>query len=234
MNRKWVVLTAVLIGMLLVILPLAGVGGAPLADGPSLEEVRAAIAKGVEWLANQQDPNGYWGTWERCAVTGMAVKKLEHFAVDAKYGLGLQSPFDPEYPYREHVQAGLNWLIGNCAATIDISAGSPHGDPDTDGDGLGVIFGTSFSSTYTSGIALMTLCEAVELDRTVPSGPLMGWTFEDVARDTMDYLAFGQNDTGNHQGGWGYYENYTGGSDQSNSGYAALGLGFAEAAPPSM
>jgi hypothetical protein len=32
--------------------------------------------------------------------------------------------------------------------------------------------------------------------------------------------------------GWGYVENTTGRSDNSNSGYVTLGLGFAQAGPP--
>jgi hypothetical protein len=65
----------------------------------------------------------------------------------------------------------------------------------------------------------------------VENGPLASWTYEDIARDTMDYLAFGQNDTGGLRGGWGYEENQIW-SDNSNSGYATLGLGFAEIAWP--
>jgi hypothetical protein len=78
----------------------------------------------------------------------------------------------------------------------------------------------------------MAMCEVVEFDRIVEDGPLAGWTYGDVARDLMDYLAFGQNDGGWERGGWGYYDNYVGWSDNSNSGYPTLGLGFAEAAPP--
>jgi hypothetical protein len=58
-----------------------------------------------------------------------------------------------------------------------------------------------------------------------------GWTYRDVVIDVVDYLAFGQNDAGNAQGGWGYDENY-GMSDQSVSGYVGLGLAYAEAKPP--
>jgi hypothetical protein len=200
-----------------------------LAEPPTVEEVKEAIAKGVAWLAEKQDVDGYWGDWEQCAVTALAVKKLEHHAVDDKWGWGLDSPFSDAYPYKANVENGLNWLFKNCVSTIPI-IDQPAGNPDSDGDSIGVHWGDRH--TYTSSIALMTLCESVELDRVVESGPLAGWTYEEVARDTMDYLAYGQNDANWERGGWGYSDNTVGWSDQSNSGYAALGLGFADAAWP--
>ena len=119
----------------------------PAQAQPTQTEVKEAIAKGVAWLAAQQniepaytpaDPEyGSWGTWEVCAVTALAVKKLEHHAVDPKWGLGLPSPFDDAYPYKENVEKGLKWLFDNCAFTRDISP-QIAGNPDTDGDGFGV------------------------------------------------------------------------------------------------
>lgn len=229
MKRNVLTIHFVLV-VLLVSLLLVPAAGAIDGEPPGVEEVRVAIEQGVAWLAAQQDGDGFWGNWEQCAVTALAVKKLEHHAVDPKWGWGLDSPFDDAYPYKENVEKGLNWLFENCAFTMEISD-QTHGNPDSDGDGIGVYW-DFWSRTYSSGIALMTLCEAAELDRVVESGPLAGWTYEKVARDTMDYLAFGQNDESTERGGWGYSDNTVGWSDQSNSGYVALGLGFAEAAPP--
>ncbi|MCK4722814.1 MAG: hypothetical protein KAT75_05900, partial [Dehalococcoidia bacterium] len=61
-----------------------------------------------------------------------------------------------------------------------------------------------------------------------------GWTYEEVAQDTVDYLAWGQTDSGIGRGGWTYDEMDDAGpeSDQSNTGYAVLGLQYAEASPP--
>jgi hypothetical protein len=76
----------------------------------------------------------------------------------------------------------------------------------------------------------------------VESGPLAGWTYGDVARDTTDYVAWAQMDpnTGNNRGGWGYAGSDNGTmewypwdrSDNSNAGWVTLGLAFAEIAPP--
>jgi hypothetical protein len=237
---NWRVVTVGLVLVALLVVPLAGTAGAQ----PSHDEVKEAIDKGVLWLAQQQNDDGFWERWEACAVTALAVKKLEHHAVDPKWGWGLDSPFDEAYPYRENVEKGLNWLFDNCAGTIDIEA-QPAGDPDSDGDDTGVYFqdnvygAGAHHRSYTTGMALMALCEAVEMDTEITSGPLTGWTYEEVARDTMDYLAFGQTDGGWGQGGWGYAENgadpgggQTGWSDNSNAGWVTLGLGFAEAPPP--
>jgi hypothetical protein len=94
----------------------------------------------------------------------------------------------------------------------------------------------------------MAICEAVELDRVVGgSGLLVGWTYEQVARDTMDYLAWGQMDdsyydgsSSPHRGGWGYAGSDNGvmenpvhdRADNSNAGYVTLALGFAETPSP--
>jgi hypothetical protein len=60
-----------------------------------------------------------------------------------------------------------------------------------------------------------------------PGSPVNGWTYRHVLVDMVDYMAYGQNDSGSERGGWGYYANYQGWSDDSNSGYAVLGLGYA-------
>jgi len=228
---KWFAkLLVMLVVASLLVVPFAGTVAAN--EPPTQEEVKAAIEKGVAWLADQQNDDGYWGDWEPCAVTALAVKKLEHHAVDPKWGLGLDSPFDDASPYKDNVERGLNWLLENCASTIDIWD-QPAGDPDTNNNGIGVCFvGLTGLRTYTTAAALMALCEAVDMDRVVESGPLAGWTYAEVTEDTMNYLAFGQNDAGWERGGWAYSANDVGWSDQSNSGYAAVALGFYEAASP--
>ena len=207
----------------------------PTAEDQPSQQVLDAIAKGVEWLAAQQNSDGSWGTWEVCAVTVLATKKLEHHAVDPEYGLGLPSPFDENFAFREHVGKGLGHLFSNCAQIRDISV-QTVGNPDTNGNGKGIAFGVGSREMYDTGVALMTICEAVELDRTIESGPLAGKTYEQVARDTMDYLVFGQGDSGDDRGGWGYMainNNTTDGwTDNSNSGYVTLGLGYAQAPRP--
>ncbi len=147
---------------------------------PTAGQVKNAITKGVDWLAGQQNEDGSWV-------------------------LGLSSPFDVANPYKSNIEAGLNYLFNNCAFTKTIDQ-QEAGDPDTNNNDLGVYWESSASClhhrTYTSAIALMAICEAVELNRVIGgSGPLTGWTYEQVARDTMDYLAWGQMDYSYYGGG---------------------------------
>jgi hypothetical protein len=67
----------------------------------------------------------------------------------------------------------------------------------------------------------------------ITTGPLAGSTFQQALEGMLDWMAFAQNEEpACALGGWGYYANYPNWSDQSNSGYATLGLGFAAASPP--
>lgn len=220
MKRRILVLTLVL-ALLVGLVPVV----AQANNGPTPEEIKASIDAGLAWLLEQQNLDGSWGDWEQVAVTAFAVKKLEHYAVDPKYGLGLDSPF--EAPYAEDLQAALNFLFRN-ASTMPIG-GQPAGDPDSDGDGIGVYFGR----IYNTGIVLMAIAESTTPDRVVdvPGSAVHDWTYAEVAQETVDYLSFGQNDLNWPRGGWGYDENQ-GWSDNSNTGYAVLGLQYAAAAPP--
>jgi hypothetical protein len=190
--------------------------------------VDKAIDDGVAWLAGQQNPDGSWGTMYRVGATGLAVLKLAEHAVDTKYGYGLASPFDPEYPYREHVERGLNYLFANAHLIyIDIE---PAGNPDTNGNSKGIHFGGF--RTYETGIAMMAIAGSRAPDKvvSVSGSPVDGWEYKDVLQDAVDYLAWGQTDWGYGRGGWNYHEMVDGGdrSDQSNTGWAVFGLGFAE------
>jgi len=190
-----------------------------------------AIADGVDWLADQQNPDGSWGFSHPVSETGLAVLKLADHAVDAEYGYGLDSPFDPAYPYSSHVQEGLNYLFAN-AHIIEIYE-QPAGDPDTNDNGIGVYFVSydwDWYRIYETSIAMMGIAGSRAPGRVVdvPGSPVDGWTYKDVLQDAVDYLAFGQNVAGLERGGWGYVENEVGWSDQSNTGWATFALGYAE------
>jgi len=194
--------------------------------------VGTAINDGVSWLADRQNPDGSWGSSYPVAQTGLAVLKLEEHAVDWKHGYGLPSPFDPRYPYCEKVEKGLNYIFAH-AYLIDIAM-QPAGDPDTNANGKGVYF-MSFAwskqqRTYETSIAMMAIAGSRAPNKVVnvPESPVDGWTYKDVLQDSADYLAFGQNDADWERGGWGYFENTVGRSDQSCGGWAVFGLGFAE------
>lgn len=197
-----------------------------MASSATKEEIEQSIIDGIAWLAAQQNGDGSWGNYYsyQIATTGLAVIKLE----DRAFELGFDSPFDPEYAYSTEVIAGLNFLFRN-AQTIGIGV-QPAGNPDTNGNNMGVYFPRNYY-TYETGIALMAIAGSRSPSSVVTATgyPVDGWTYGAVVQDMVDYLAFGQTDAPYpDQGGWGYRHNQVGGTDNSNSGYAVLGLDFAE------
>ena len=176
-------------------------------------------------MAAQQNPDGSWGTGYQVAKTAFAVLKFETHAIQ-----NCTDPLDPSYLYHAQVRNGLDYIFAN-AHTLAIST-QPAGDPDTDGDGLGVYFVSPFVAvrTYETGVVMMAIAASThpEMVVSVPGSVVNGWTYKDVLQDAVDYLAFGQNDAGLQRGGWGYSQN-DGWSDNSNTGYAVRGLAYAEA-----
>lgn len=212
-------------------------------------EIDAAIQKGIEWLIAQQNADGSWLSWvedneyqSSISPTAFAVIKLGEYAQE----LGYDSPFNPNYAYHEAIDKGMRYVFEN-AHVVDINS-QPVGNPDSDGDGLGVYFSDSvhlWEETYNTGIVMMAIAATRSPDRIVmaPSSPVDGWTYKQVLQDTVDYMAFGQTDEPPGRGGWGYTANggdwdedepssepCTTYSDNSNTGFVVLGLAYAESA----
>jgi hypothetical protein len=194
------------------------------AQAATEDEIEQSINDGIAFLIPHQNPDGSWGQfWAVGGKTGLAVLKLE----DRAFELGFGSPFDPAYPFSGNVQMGLDYLFAQ-AEVIPIWP-QPAGDPDTNGNGIGIRIWFDHP-TYETGIAMMAIAASRDPGRivNVPGSVVDGWTYGDVVQDAADYLAFGQNDAGWERGAWGYDENFVGWSDNSNSGYVALGLAYAE------
>jgi len=191
------------------------------------EEIAASIDAGIAWLVTQQQANGSWAQGNPGGETGLALVKLCERAYELEY----ESPFDPAYPDCNSVIAGFDYLF-TLAQTIPIGLQSA-GDPDTNGNGLGVYVTSDHHRTYTTGIAMMAVVSSKVPTRIITTGALAGWTYEQALQDMADYMAWGQVDAGWGRGGWGYTDEnnlpedrY---ADNSNSGYAVLGLAYAEA-----
>jgi hypothetical protein len=205
------------LALLLAVTPVAS------ADPPTLEEeIELSIVNGLAWLAEQQNDDGYfWNYCDSIGETGLVILKFEDRALD----LGLD-PLSEEYEYRDVVQKGLNFIEAN-AKTMPIGL-QPAGDPDGDGDGIGVYWdevcnpGWEYHHIYNTGIAMMALSASQHPE-----------LYGDLVQDAVDFMAFAQEDVGcePHRGGWRYEPNQCS-SDNSTSGYATLGLGYAQAAPP--
>ncbi|MFC2062647.1 CARDB domain-containing protein, partial [Chloroflexota bacterium] len=192
-------------------------------------EIADAIKDGVAWLAAQQNgDDGSWGAEYPVAKTALAVLKLETHAID----LGYASPFDTGYLYHTHVQSGLDYLFANAEIT-GISMQSAN-DPDTNNNGTGVYFRSPVGGTeiYETGEVMMAIAGSTTPARVVnvADSPVDGWTYSQVLQDTVDYIAWAQTDSGFGRGGWNYnkMDNRGDRSDQSISGWATLGLAYAE------
>jgi hypothetical protein len=197
----------------------------PVSAAPE-EDISEAIASGIACLAGLQNPDGSWGDSNKVASTGFAVLKFETHAIDHD-----QDPFDPSYQYSDEVITGLDYIFAN-AMTIEINMEHLVDDPDTNGNDIGVYFPGDWHDTYHTSIAMMAIAASEAPNRVVnvPSSPVDGWTYEDVVQDIVDYMAWGQTDTGSGQGGWDYTHQDDSGprSDNSNTGYAVLGLDYAQ------
>ena len=157
--------------------------------------------------------------------------KLEERATE----LGLD-PFDNDpasptyYEYADNVTAGMDYLLGTAQIVSPLSV-QTYGDPDSNGNGQGICFGTSYRRTYTTGLAACALgLSAHPDDRSYTIGGT-DYTYKEIAQDVADWLAFAQTDSGAGRGGWDYDgtdNGASGGTDNSNSGYAVLGLDYAE------
>jgi len=208
--------------VLVSVIMLFGLMAVP-AQAVTEEEIEDSIAAGIDWLISVQNPNGSWGPADdhQFGTTGLILVKLQ----DRAFELGYDGPFDPAYPFKGNVTAGLDYLF-LYANNVTISP-QLAGDPDTDGDGQGVDVG---NRVYDTGILMIAIAAGRDPSQVVATGPLTGWNYSAVLQDTADWMAYAQTDAGNGTGGWGYAAaNGTSYADQSNSGYALLGLSYAKA-----
>jgi len=168
------------------------------------EEIQAAIDLGVAWMVDQQnDVTGEWPYNGEIAPTGFGVLKLLDYAFERD-----EDPFDEAYEYHTELMLGLEYIFGQVQT-----------------DSNGVFFANTWGShqTYNTGIAMMAIATTQAPDQEVLNGSLTGWTHQEVVQGCVDWFA----NTQNADGGWRYSPPDTA-SDNSNTGYAVLGLRYAE------
>lgn len=176
------------------------------------EQIEASIDSGIGWLAAQQLPDGSWGSsWgEGIGYTGFALLKLEDYA----YEQGYESPFDPEYIYAPKVEAGFDYIFKYYYV----------GDHDSDGIPDGYFDQGGYHQTYCTAVGLMAIASSGTSERVVVStnAAANGKTFQQIAEECVEWLSATQNP----DGGWRYVPLDVG-SDQSNTGWATMGLTYA-------
>ncbi len=205
MRRKMgkITLVVVIFSLLMICLP-ASLQAAPVEE----DQIEASIDAGLVFLASQQSVDGSWGWFDRVGHTGFAVLKMEDRAVELGY-----DPFDEDYIYSVNIIAGLNFIFSKAYLM----------------DGKVYFYDTNYyHSVYETSVAMMAIAASNDPSREVDvsSSVVNTWTYEAVEQGALDYLEFAQNT----DGGWGYYKDEYGTtrSDNSNTGYAVLGLIYAQ------
>lgn len=198
----------VLFPILALALVLAMASAAIPAQAADEADIQTSIDDGVTWLVDMQDPiDGSWGGEHKVAMTGFAVVKLEDLAFERD-----MSPFDPAYEYSSNVTAGLDYIFGKAGM-----------------DTCGIRFeGDWVHDTYATGVAMMAIAAGRDMGRIVSVGnpAVDGMTYGQVLEANVDYFTNSQTS----EGGWSYSCNSVETTCQSNTGYAVLGLRYAETA----
>jgi len=212
--------------------------GAVAAHAATETEKKVAIDAGLEWLAQTQ--NLTTGGWESAgdvfydtAATGASLLSFLEEGHKAGTAVVINGT-----DYGDVVGRGLTYLF-NKATPYAISV-EPAGNPDADGNGIGVKFvtgGNNNRDTYVTGLVLPAIASTGTPNAIVTTGPLAGrtdgsgpggaWTYKDVVQNTVDYFAYGQADSGTARGGWRYYADYNQ-SDNSTAQWPVIGMLFAE------
>ena len=203
---------------------LAAVVSAP-AFAASEAAKQTAIDDGLEYLAQNQAADGRWnygGDPEDTAATGAALLAF----LDEGHQAGSDVVINATN-YGDVVGKGLTYLFSQ--ATTYAIAPQTHGNPDGDGNGLGVKFvlgGNNGRDTYVTGLVIPALVSTGTPNAVVANGALTGWTYKQVVQNAVDYFAYGQNENGTARGGWRYFAN-SGDSDNSTAQWPAIAMSFA-------
>lgn len=169
------------------------------ASAATEDEIEQSIIEGLAWLAPQQLGDGSWNN--NPGITGLVLLKF----IDRAKELGYDDPEDPNYEYSQNVKDGLTYLDSKL---ITVGVGTGY-----DGNNNGNM--TNLGGTYYTGIAAMAYSANPGTD-------------PDLVQDLTDWLVNAQctDDTAAQNGVWGY-SGFSCYGDNSNTGYATLGLGFA-------
>lgn len=163
---------------------------------------------------------GYYPSYS-LGATGMAVQafELNNSLPNGNYGTD---------PYVEDVQRGLNYALYK-TSTYPLAV-QPAGDPDSNGNGIGLI-SYDVSRMYETGIVLMALGTSNAPNYIAPAGlpdtNVAGRTLGEIVQDMVDLLAFGQIENDVWRGGWRYEPNYSE-ADMSVTQWPVIGLEAAE------
>lgn len=180
------------------------------------EEIQQSVEDGLEWLAENQQDDGSWdggGDDADIGATGLALLKFIDYAREQGY----DSPTNTSYEYSDNVTRGLEFLNSHLV-TVSVV---PVGGYDGNGNGS-MTYLDGFHRTYVTSIATMAYSANPD-------------TSSDLVQDLTDWLVNAQctDNTSQFYGVWDYM-GFSCFGDNSNTGYAALGLGYAQNAGASI
>lgn len=207
-------------------------GAAGMANAATEAQKAAAIQKGLAWMASTQAADGRWiydNSYGDTAATAAALLAFQE-QKSKPGGWGTDPIIIADYQAK--VNKGYEYLLKQ-AQTLTIGPeylGDPN--PDTNGNAAGVKFvlgGANGRDTYVTGLVLPALAKRGNLGDTIAVGSQAGRTYSAVIQDTVDYFAWGQNDSGYARGAWRYYAN-SGDADNSTAQWPVVGMLYAEAA----
>lgn len=188
------------------------------------DEIELAIEAGLEWLAGQQRPDGDWGYssspsfYLDIATTALVLLKFEERAKE----LGL-NPFETDesaedyYEYASNIIAGFEYIFSYAQY-----------------DSINSHIWLQGYETYSTGTVMMAVAASNNPGWTITIGTDT-LTFEEALQYMMNWMEETQEEGAKEEGGWDYSFDPGDGqnwADQSNTGYATLGIGFAAAPAP--
>lgn len=205
---------------------MVGVWCVGVACAATEAQKQAAIENGLAWMATNQQADGRWSYGEPGAgdVAATASALLAFQEQKSKPGGWFGAD------YTAVVNKGYEYIMNN-AQSVAIGV-QPAGNPDTNANNIGVKFvlgGINSRDTYVTGLVLPALAKRGNLGAVIATGSQTGRTYSAVIQDTVDYFAYGQNDSGTARGAWHYYAN-SGSADNSTAQWPAVGMLYAQAA----
>ncbi|MCC6406160.1 MAG: PKD domain-containing protein [Planctomycetes bacterium] len=169
-------------------------------------EINMAIDHGLWWLHKRQNlttvsgiPAGFWANQSYSADTSSA---LQAFQIHGHREIGNFA----EDPYAEDVARGLVYLFTQLTpVTMSVQAA---GDPDSNGNGIGLNTGYENYSPYVLGQVIDAVVASGTPNAVTVSGDtthVLGKTYAHIVQDMIDTIAWGQADTASwYRGGWRY------------------------------
>lgn len=157
-------------------------------------DVDMAIDRGLWYLHRRQvlssiggAPSGYWTSQSTAAATASAVQAMEIHGHPPTGNIA-------EDPYVDDVQRGLAHLMTELQV-VAIGA-EPFGNPDANGNGVGIQAPYTGSAIYIGGQVIDALVASNTPNAVATTGPtgVIGQTYATIVQDMLDMYSWGQSE----------------------------------------